>query len=936
MSNTRLRLEILLAAIDKATAPIRQLMGSSKKLAAEVKALRDKQRELQRVQGDVDSYRKISAQAGATGAALKTAQDRVRQLAQQMQATANPTREMQRAFEQAKQAAGALKNQHSELLAKQQRLRDKLRESGVETKNLAQHQRRLREELAHTNSALAAQEKKLAALNKQQQKKHAAKQTYQKGMATRDSVAGFGASAMAAGAATGMAVLAPVKAFAEAEDSAVQLKVAMMNAGGQVQAEYAPVVALAEKLGSTLPGTTAEFQDMMRILIQKGLDAKTVLGGAGEATAKLAILTKSSFADTANAISVLQDSMGVADKDMVAAADQMQRLYNVGMKMGDIQEGFKALGPALSYVRKNGLDAVKGLAPLLAITDAAGMDAGSAGNAYNKIIRGSVDAKKTDKANKELAGTGIKLNFVDQAGNFAGIDNMVQQLLKIQGLSDQKRKSVVETLFGSDKEVAEVLAALGKAGPQGIAAMQAKLDGQASLQERIGAQLGTLKNLWDAAGGAFTGLLVKLGESIAPAVKSATQAISEISDWMSKWAAENPGLSGTLMTIAAIVAVVAVVLGGMSLALATIMGPMLVANMGLTMLSTTVLPALTAATAAFGAVLMATPVGWIVAGIAAIIVVGMALYAYWEPIKAFLGGMWDGFSAGLRGSTPLLDAIGGLINNVITIVQNLLGPLGASSESLGTAASAGAAFGTALALAAEVALMPFKLLLATLSGIGAALAELSAGNLGNAWSAAKTAFGAVFEKQSALTEDTSDVARMAAKTPVPPAGAQTAAAKTPDTPAGATQAADKTKQPTTPKPPATPAAATASAAKAPATPPVAGQAAGKLPGETQTLAGRMPTPTPAPAGGQQPGLPAPNQPVSAKPQNPLMARPAGGAQPAGQGVSQTITINVTPTPGMNEQALAKLVAAQVKIAMAQAQTQQTAAPAKRAALYDRE
>ena len=151
---------------------------------------------------------------------------------------------------------------------------------------------------------------------------------------------------------------------------------------------------------------------MMRVLIQKGLDAKVVLGGAGEATAKLAVLTKIGFEQSAEAISVFQDSMGVADKDMVSAADQMQRLYNVGMKIPDIQEGFKAMGPALSYVRKNGIDAVKALGPLLAITDAAGMDAGSAGNAYNKIIRGSVDKKKVAKANEELKGTDIKLNFV--------------------------------------------------------------------------------------------------------------------------------------------------------------------------------------------------------------------------------------------------------------------------------------------------------------------------------------------------------------------------------------------------------------------------------------------------------------------------------------------------------------------------------------------
>ena len=77
----------------------------------------------------------------------------------------------------------------------------------------------------------------------------------------------------------------------------------------------------------------------------------------------------------------------------------------------------------------------------------------------------------------------------------------------------------------------------------------------------IGAQLGTLKNLWDAAGGAFTGFLVKLGEAIAPQVKSLTEWISNVSDGLGKWAAENPRLSGTLMTLAGGLAIV-LALGG--------------------------------------------------------------------------------------------------------------------------------------------------------------------------------------------------------------------------------------------------------------------------------------------------------------------------------------------------------------------------------------
>ncbi|WP_308418007.1 phage tail tape measure protein [Rivihabitans pingtungensis] len=594
-------------------------------------------------------------------------------------------------------------------------------------------------------------------------------------------MAGAGAGMMAGGAAVGAAVLAPISAFAEAEDSATQLRVAMMTAGGSVQAEYGQVVALAEKLGATLPGTTAEFQDMMRVLIQKGLDAKTVLGGAGEATAKLAVLTKVSFAESAEAISVFQDAMGVADSDMVSAADQMQRLYNVGMKITDIQEGFKAMGPSLAYVRKQGLDAVKELAPLLAITDAAGMDAGSAGNAYNKIIRGSVDAKKVAKANAELDGTGVKFNFVDNKGNFAGINHMVDELMKIQNLSDQKRKAVVEKIFGTDKEVAEALNAMMKSGNAGISQMREKLAQQASLQERVGAQLGTLKNLWDAAGGAFTGFLVKLGEAIAPQVKSLTQWISDVSDRLQKWSAENPRLAGTLMTVAGGLAIVLAIGGALMVALAALMGPMLIVNAGfgmlaagsgslaarLLMLAAGSFPALTSAVVGFGAALMATPIGWIIAGIAGIVAIGLVLYRYWDTIAAFFGGAFDGLVAGLRTSNPMFGEMLDYVSRGVSWVGELLGGLNSTSSELGAAASMGVQFGQILALSFDLALTPLKTLWATIKSVIAAYNEISAGNWSGALGAAANAFGSVWQQQSALNADMSDADRMARKSPLP-------------------------------------------------------------------------------------------------------------------------------------------------------------------------
>ena len=564
--------------------------------------------------------------------------------------------ELERQFNQAKATSKQLKDSYDRQGQSLERERRGLAAAGIGSRNLASHQQNLKQQLSAATASLGQQEVRLARVNAQQKRMNAAHASYGKMTAVRDKVAGNSAGAVAAGTATGAALSVPISEYAKAEDSAMQLRVAMMNAGGQVQKEFGAVNALAVKLGNQLPGTTSDFQDMMRVLIQKGMSAKVVLGGAGEATAKLAVLTNVGFSESATAISVLQDSMGVLDKDMVAAADQMQRLYNVGMNVGDIQQGFKAMGPALAYVRKGGIDAVKALSPLLAITDAAGMDASSAGNAYNKIIRGSVDKNKVDKSNKALKGTGVKLNFVDAKGNFAGVDNMVGQIMKLNTLSDQKRKTVVETIFGSDKEVAEVLNALGKAGNAGIEAMRQKLANQASLQERVNAQLGTLKNLADAAGGAFTGAMVNFGEAIAPELKAVTEWIGELSERVAGWVKDNPVLANTLMKVAAVTAGLLVALGSLGLAFAAVIGPMALTKLSLSVLGIKgggflgvlwnlakgALPAIGKALLLVGRLAMANPILLVISLLAA---AAVYLWQNWDRIGPRLAAVWNGIKA---------------------------------------------------------------------------------------------------------------------------------------------------------------------------------------------------------------------------------------------------------------------------------------------------
>lgn len=55
-----------------------------------------------------------------------------------------------------------------------------------------------------------------------------------------------------------------------------------------------------------------------------------------------------------------------------------------------------------------------------------------------------------------------------------------------------------------------------------------------------------------------------------------------------------------------------------------------------------------------GLAIAATPVGWVVAGIVAVAAVGLLVYKYWKPLKAFFGGFAEGLKTSLK---PALDEI---------------------------------------------------------------------------------------------------------------------------------------------------------------------------------------------------------------------------------------------------------------------------------------
>ncbi|MGL6399275.1 phage tail tape measure protein [Aeromonas veronii] len=703
-----LKLQILLGAVDKLTAPLKAVTGQSRITAKDLADTKTKVRDLEKQSAKIDGFKQLGAQLGVTNANLQTAKDRFEQVKQTIAATANPTRMMVNEYNKAEKAVKELTAKQAEMNAKYEGLKLSLQTATMGTKDLAKTQERLKNATAAANEKLKQQRADLDRIAEQQKRMNQVKANYRQTQELRGQMAGHGAAALATGTAMGMTTLKPVIEFAKAETAAVDLKVTMMGKGGVVKKEFQAISDLATQLGNKLPGTTADFQNMMNTLSQQGMTEKAILGGLGEATAYLGVQLKLPYDQAAQSASKLQDATRTTEKDMMGLMDVIQRAHYLGMDIGNQEAAYASLSPVLNLLKKDGLDAAKALSPLLVMADQASMGGEKAGNAYRKAFQRSMNAKNMEKANDLLKADGIKLDFTDGKGNFGGLNKMFAQLGKLKNLNEQKRLAVFNQVWGDDSETQQVLTLMMTKGLAGYNETIAKMEAQASLQERVNAQLGTLGNLWDAATGTFTNAMVNFGESIAPEVKSVIEWIGELSERLGNWAKKNPELSNTLMRIAAFTSIAAIAFGGLSLAVAALLGPMAIMKLTFGVLGVT-----------FGGLLGA--VGAILAPLAALAVLGVTIIKFWEPISAFFSGLWQGIMTGLapvfeafKPFAPLLDGISSGVKTLSGWFGDLLEPIKFSKETLEGFGSAGQIVGRILGEAFNLALTPLK---AFLSGI---------------------------------------------------------------------------------------------------------------------------------------------------------------------------------------------------------------------------
>ncbi len=378
--------------------------------------------------------------------------------------------------------------------------------------------------------------------------------------------------------------------------------------------------------------------------------------------------------------------------------------FAFGLNPEEVKYAAQYAGSTLNNLKLTGIENTKMFLAMQGIARQKGMEGSVFGTNFASMLNniGQMEqklgrnSKIMKEVNADLEQAGIHMRFFDQAGKFVGLEKMVGELEKLKVLSEQDKLNVMNKIFGM--EGGRVASILSGAGVEKLYEAMGNMDHQADIMQRIDLATKSARNTWEAFTGTLTNFWAAVGEPAMTALYPMLQAVNDfVGGPLMEWAKGNQELVKWLGLAAIGGGVLLVALGGLGIGLSLVLrgallavtgvqgfakgvwwvvkaigflgewlgramvilakvgwvaarvaGPLLL-NFGKVVwmvavdIGKAMVWALGAAAKAFlrlGAAMLATPIGWIIAAIAAIAAGAYLIWRNWDTVKAWFTRFW--------------------------------------------------------------------------------------------------------------------------------------------------------------------------------------------------------------------------------------------------------------------------------------------------------
>lgn len=541
---------------------------------------------------------------------------------------------------------------------------------------------------------------------------------------------------------------------------------AIGNAANLTRAQVAALGQTILAESSRTHQGAGELQRAVSQLVAAGLDAQTAQSSLG-AIGRTTTATGESIDDVTLAASGLQQALKINPAGLQSALDVLVVAgRNGGLGLKDMAGALPVLGGAFQSLQMHGNAAA---ATMGAALDVARQGAAGADEAAGNMQRFMASILSPDLQARARKGFKLDLRrIISEAQSSGGnpFDAAMQAI--IQATAGDQTK--IGKLFG-DAQAQNFVRPMIQNWDEYIRIRDKALNSSAGTTDSgFAAKLQTDPEKIEGAKIAVDNLSKAFGAALLPAVGEAAVKLTELLNGVASFVQENPKLiANTTQVVVGLMGMRTAVLG-VRYAWTFLQGPILAAQKAFELFRGGSLLAQmgqfgpTAMRLASGFRVVATAVGAIGGGpiaiaIAAITAGALLVRKYWEPIKAFLGGVWDGLSGAgttamgelMRAVEPLRpawEAVGGLLGQAWDWLSKMLAPAQYTGNELSRVAEIGSLVGTAL-------LANFRLVIQVIGGVVQTIAWLgdmlgiAAGwitvTLGGAWDAIMASAGAAID-----------------------------------------------------------------------------------------------------------------------------------------------------------------------------------------------
>lgn len=577
-----LQLSVLLNAIDKMSAPVRNASKSVRELSAKLRENKNAQRQLaqqnkqhaEAMKQYASTINPLKAKLSSLNNELSAAKQKAASYSQYLKNAKNPTEGFKKEVEKARGAVKKLKQEQVAASNKLQQAKLALSQAGISAEKLAQNQRNLQRNTKAATDQIKRQEEALKKLNAKQ----AAYNHYRGQVEKLKDISGkaqiIGAQSMAAGAIITAPIANVTKDFMTFEDAMIGVARqvdGLKDKSGNFTQEFDQWKIKIHDLSKELPLTTVQIANMIESAARMNI-AKDELEDFVRLNTQMAIAFDAKNPDE------LVESFGKVSKNFNLTQKQTKELADTINYLDDnaISKGTGIIG----YMNR-----VAGIAAIAKITDKNMAALGSTLQTLGAEEEDSATAVTTIFTRLGVAGNHeevdgalkkLKLNPQKIAKGMAKDAQSTLMLIvnKIKGLEDDAKSDVMKGLVGIPhiKTISKLVANTEEWR------RQIELANSEAAKGSMGREFDTRMKALSASTQIFTNRLFNLktaiGGTLAPTLHNILDKLGGVVDKFKAWIETNPELARKILLVASALGTTLTAFGALSLALSFVLYPM--------------------------------------------------------------------------------------------------------------------------------------------------------------------------------------------------------------------------------------------------------------------------------------------------------------------------------------------------------------------------